>query len=79
MNDIEHESLCKRCGKCCTVPSHGACMHLGKDPDGKCFCHIYKYRHGYKLTMDGARFRCGTVAEMKWLGVLPEGCGYKDK
>ena len=67
---------CLRCGKCCDIQPDGACEHLVKDGD-KYACEIYENRFGYHMTVRGIRFRCGKIAEVKWMGMLPKGCVYE--
>ena len=72
----EHESLCKRCGKCCGVDTREPCANLGKDPSGKYYCKTYENRLGQRFTVSGLPFTCVEIRDVLSKGLPYEECGY---
>ena len=73
---VEHEALCKRCGKCCGTDSSEPCANLGTDPQGKYYCKSYDNRLGAQRTISGRTFTCVPIRDVLSKGLPYEGCGY---
>ena len=56
--ELEHESLCKRCGACCGLKDNDPCEHLKKDKDNLFLCDIYEDRFGIRRTTKGEEVLC---------------------
>ncbi|MDP3790610.1 MAG: hypothetical protein Q8R38_01015 [Candidatus Omnitrophota bacterium] len=73
---LEHEALCKRCGRCCGADTAEPCSNLVKDPSGKFYCKSYENRLGLQRTISGRTFTCVDIRDVLAKGLPYEGCGY---
>jgi uncharacterized cysteine cluster protein YcgN (CxxCxxCC family) len=71
MTEVDWESLCTRCGKCCMVSKDTPCQHLTVLANGTTSCKIYKTRLGTKI---GSDIECGEIREADY---VPQECAYR--
>ena len=82
---IDQESICRRCGRCCHRKeiSHGKlviskeeCPNLEKDERGRASCKIYSDRVGKVIVIGDKAVRCILTEEAYTQGLLPADCPY---
>ena len=72
----QHETLCRRCGRCCGSTDGDPCSKLIKNRDGTYSCSDYANRLGQQSTVSGKTFECVPIQDVKKAGGLRPGCGY---